>query len=47
MRKNKTTNSISIGAAVGMIFGAVLGNVGVGLVIGAAIGMTYAKVTNK
>ncbi|MCI0751027.1 MAG: hypothetical protein L0Y35_04260 [Flammeovirgaceae bacterium] len=45
--KNKTTQWITIGAGIGMIFGAALDSIGVGLVIGAAIGLTYAKVTNK
>ncbi|HNP19611.1 MAG TPA: hypothetical protein PKL31_14335 [Fulvivirga sp.] len=43
--KNKPVHIISIGAGVGMIFGAVLGNVGFGLVIGAMLGLVVSKMT--
>tara|TARA_A100000171_G_scaffold52838_1_gene73527 strand:- start:9481 stop:9615 length:135 start_codon:yes stop_codon:yes gene_type:complete len=39
----KITSSISIGAGLGMIFGAALGNIGVGLVLGAMVGLVTSK----
>lgn len=45
--KKKRTQKIFIGAGLGLIFGATLGNIGIGLVIGAMAGLVFSKISNR
>jgi len=45
MKKSLEKNKIALGAGLGVIFGAVIDNVGLGIVLGAGIGYTQQKKT--